>query len=316
LNITDIAASVLGGTLAGQVNVQSSADGVLNITSDIQTSNVQLDPLLRTVAKTGKVADGVTNLDLSLKSSGKSPYDLVSNFNGNGTSKLDINSLVLYGINVDAIVNAVHAIEEDNYSSALSMTASNFREGRSRFEDASLPLTITNGVLSWPETALKSERLSVITQGTVNFLAWTLNVPNNVVVNTSEGRRIDAIQINTSGSLDNPQTKTDSSAITAKLRDKASRLIEKNIPESAKDFLAPFLGGSQTPEKVVPIETPQTAPSETTPPVYNAPADTGAPTELTPAPEAESAPEPAQETAPQPSAEEQVIQGVFDVLGN
>lgn len=323
LNITDIAAGLLGGTLAGKVGVQSNADGVLNITSDLKAGNVQLDPLLRTVAKTGKVAEGTTNLDLGLTSSGKSPYDFVSNFNGNGTSKLDINSLIIYGINVDAIVNAVNAIEENDYTGALGLTATNFREGKSRFENASLPLTIKNGVLTWPETPLKSERLSVITKGTVDFLSWTLNVPNNVVVNTAEGRRIDAVQINTTGSLDNPKTKTDSSAITAKIQDKASQFIEKNAPEGVKDFLAPFLGGSKTPEKVVPITPEVTTPKvttpaattaapapapTTTPAVYNAPAptpDSGEPTllilpdpatESTPAPESEAP----QETTPAP----------------
>lgn len=325
LKVSDVTGGFMGGTINANANMDADANGVLTAKGDVKAANINLDQFTRALAKTDKVVDGTGSLDLNINSKGASSNALVNALNGSGT--LAGKSIIVYGLNIDDLVTAVNAAEDDNWSDALQMTSTNFREGSSKFNDASIPLTIQNGVLTWPATDITSTRSKITTQGRLDFPAWLINVQNNVQINTAEGRSIDALQITTTGSMDAPQTKTDSSAISNKLKERAGKLINKKLgdklPTGVKDALGTFLGTTPKTEAAAPVVAPAatTTPPAATPatatPTTAAPAEpaasTAAPvaTETAPAPATEAAPV---EAKPEPSAEEQVINGVLNSI--
>ncbi len=330
LKLSDVSGGFMGGTVNMNANLDADASGVLSAKGDVKANNINLDQFTRALAKTDKAVSGTGALDLSINSKGASSSALVNALNGSGT--LSGKSIVVHGINVDDLVTAFNAAEDDNWTSALQMTATNFSQGTTSYNDASIPLTIQNGVLTWPATQLKSTRSILTTEGRLDFPAWLINISNNVQINTAEGRTYEALQITTTGSMDNPQTKTDSSAISNKLKDRAGKLINKKLgdklPTGVKDALGTFLGTTPKATETAPVTAPvTTAPAATTPaPVYNPPAAapaTVAPVEPDPitsaepaaveTPAAEPAPEAAPvEAAPEPNAEEQIINGVLN----
>lgn len=328
LKLSDVSGGFMGGTIKLNANLDADANGVLSAKGDVKAAGINLDSFTRALAKTDKVVDGVGSLDLSINSKGASPNALVNALNGSGT--LDGKSLIVYGLNIDDLVTAVNAVEDDEWSSALQMTGANFRNGSSKFNDASIPLTIQNGVLTWPATDITSTRSKITTQGRLDFPAWLINVSNNVQINTAEGRTIEALQIATTGSMDAPKTTTDSSALSNKLKERAGKLINKKLgdklPTGVKDALGSFLGTTPKATETAPVViTP--APT-TTAPATTAPAATSTTPVATttpaaapvaePAPAAapaatETAPAPAPvEAEPEPSVEEQVINGVLN----
>ena len=275
LTLKDVSGGFMGGTINADASVASSG-GLIAAKGTMKATNVNLGSLTQALVKTDKTVSGIGNLDLSVTSSGTSPNALIRSLGGSGTLKGQ--NLVINGLNIESMVNAVNAVEDDNWANALGLVNTSFNNGSSKFDDATIPLTIASGVLTWPETTLKNPRAEVLTKGRLDFPAWTVDIANRVVIATSEGRRIDALQIATTGSLDNPQTKTDSSAITSKVKDRAAKLINKKAPENLKKILNPLLG-IETPAAVTPTETapaaatttPEPAAAKTVAPVQEAP---------------------------------------------
>lgn len=307
LDLSDVAGGFMGGSLKANAQVKNNG-GTLNTKGNVNADSIQLGPLTQALVKTGRTVEGVGDLDLQVTSSGASSSALINGMNGSGTVKT--RTLVVRDLNVQNLVKAFTDVEDKNWTSALLGGAQGFRNGTTAFEDATIPITIQNGIGTWPATTLKNPSAEIVTQGRLDLPAWNCNIENSVTVITHERRMERAIVFSTTGSLDNPQTKTNSAGIESKLQDRAGKLLKKHVPEKYKGMLNNLLGKE---EEVAPIVAPTPTPSGSSTTTTPAPAAAtqstptlqSAPVAEDPAPAAttQAAPEPAPAAAePAPAA--------------
>jgi AsmA protein len=287
LNLAINKASLYGGTAVGTITASAGAQSV---GADLDFTGIQIEPFLMALKGDTRLS-GTAAMKLNVKGSGSSQQAIVSNLNGNGAIKITDGSIK--GMNLAQFWRDMkHGFLFDNPSQSTD------------FSELSGTYTITQGVVSNSDLAMKSPALRLSGKGTVNLPQRTVNyrlVPSVVTTLKGQGGK-DAsgldIPIDISGSIDNPSVTPDLAGMVQKQLANPEELKKtiKNVGESVKDFNSvddigrALLGG-----KKEPVAQPAPAPAANTVPAPAAPASAPA-------------------VQPAPTKEEQIMQGVGGLL--
>ena len=288
-------ASLYSGTLKGTLS--ASAGG--SVGTNVTLTGIQIEPFLTALNGQSRIR-GKANLELNMKAAGNSQRAMVSALNGNG--RFSVADGALKGMNLASFWR-------DARKGFL------FSEGGSKstdFSELAGTFTIANGVVSNQDLSMKSPFLRVTGKGTVNLPPRTINYRITPVITDAmkgQGGANEsgiAVPLDITGSFDNPSVAPDVTGMISDTLKDPKKLEDtiKNIDKNIKNLNSPedigkaLLGGFGNKPEAAPSQAAPATPAPT--PTHGA----------VPAPQPQVQPAP----AAQPKPEEQLMQGVGDLL--
>jgi len=207
---------------------EAAGNAVLNVAQDTPRSNVnlrvntiQVGPLLQDVLEKDFLV-GAANADINLAMAGDDPEKIKKTLNGKG--ELQFNDGAIVGIDLSAMAR--------NVGAAFGLTKKGEKRPRTDFTELVVPFTIKNGVVSTPQSSIKSPFIRITAVGTADLVKETLDFRvDPQAVATIKGQGDEAkrsgimVPILVSGTFSEPKFRPDLSAAT-------KQRIEKGIFES------------------------------------------------------------------------------------
>jgi AsmA protein len=147
-----------------------------------------------------------------------------------------------------------------NVQAAFGLAEKSEQKPKTDFAELKAPFTITNGVVSTPQTSLKSPLLRVMANGTADLVKETLNFRvEPKVVGTIKGQGDETqrsgimVPVLVTGSFSSPKFRPDLKSVAKQQlqekvleSEKVKKILEKeelkNIQETTKDLLKGLLG--------------------------------------------------------------------------
>lgn len=290
LDIRDISGGLFGGkvTMSGQVSAKQ-ADQPLSIRTDINASDVNLTNLVKAaLAQNKDRVIGTGGFNLSLNTTGLSSSALIFGLNGDGaikTSDLKVNGIDL--------AKVTEAISDESFTDLAAVVQGAFRSGQTPFEPINHQITIREGTMPVNNFTLVSPTAKIISNGSVSFSNWMMNVTNTV--DFTDPDDLPNVEMTIKGPLNAPQQSVANDILVSFIKNKYGAKIQNKVNELIGDKL-----GADSPAGAI-INNLLGLPQPTQQPPAN-----------------DNVEQPLQEQAPQqqeqPKLEEQLIRGLFDRL--
>ncbi len=207
LNIASL--ETFGGAITGVVKLNGAGDRA-GFGVNLKGSGVQVEPLLKAVAKNDKIT-GTAQFTVDVDATGASQAQMMQNLDGNGT--ISIRDGMVKGVNLAQMAR--------NIRSAFGAAASGAKDSSTNtdFTELGGSYTIKSGIVSNQDLAMKSPYIRLSGKGQVNLPAYTINyrmVPELVDTGKGQGGKDKegiAVPIVIIGPLDNPSFTPDLASI-------------------------------------------------------------------------------------------------------
>lgn len=313
LDINAVKGGLFDGAIDMSGRISAKQEGQpLSATAKINAQNVDLNRLIQAALSQDKRrVTGVGSFNMDLQTSGLSSSALVYGLNGDG--RINTNDLIIHGIDLGKITEAVSDESLTDLSQAFRA------EGQTAFEAVDHPLTIREGTMPVNNFNLVSPTATLISNGEVSFARWHMDLVNTVNF-TGEFDDVPSIEMKIAGPLNAPQQNVASDVLRSFITNKYGGKIQDKVQE----FIGKELGEDNPASGLINnlLGLPQKQPATQQPAVAPAPAETDpapavndnnvAPQEQAPV---SAEPEPAAEPQPQASPEEQLINGLINQFG-
>ncbi len=208
LDVTQIEADTLGGTLAGSVQVDAATSGNPSLLVRINGNGLDLGAILASFGKPREVRGGKTELAVDLTMRGNSPHAWASSASGNvrvvaGRATL-VNTKIDVSSSLDKLFGAVNPFRESDPSTEMIC--------------AVVRLPFANGVARVDRTvAFETSKLGVLASGTLDLRSETVDFSIKPKVNS--GLPVDiphlADLVRFAGPMTAPQIQVDAAASVA-----------------------------------------------------------------------------------------------------
>jgi len=291
LDINTIKGGMFGGGFDMSGKVTAKAEGQpLSITSTINANNFDLSKFVKAALSQNKErVTGKGSLNLNLSASGLSSSALIYSLNGDG--QVTAGDLVVKGID---LAKVTEAISDESLTDLAAVVQGAFKTGQTPFNPIDHTITIREGTMPVNNFTLVSPTASLISNGTVSFSNWNMDVKNTVDFTNPDD--LPNVDMTIKGPLDAPKQSVASDVLRSFIMNKYGAKIQNKVDKLLGDKL------KDTPAAGL-INNLLGLPQKQVAPVEQAPA----------ANDNQVAPAPAEEQ-PQPKIEEQLIRGLFDQL--
>jgi AsmA protein len=222
-------AKLFDGSINGAISV-TPRDNYINTSVNMNASNVQIEPLLKTLNNDDRIS-GTGTLKLAFTGRGKSQSELMSTLSGNGS--VMIRDGAIKGINLAEMAR--------NVQSAFKQVERGSQ--KTDFAELGGTYTIASGVISNKDLSMKAPFVRLKGEGKIDLPNYTINyrlLPE--IVNTRQGQdgkdKVGiVVPILVSGALDNPQFAPDLQSIIQDAINNPEKLKEnvKAVKEQIKE---------------------------------------------------------------------------------
>ncbi len=243
LDIADVEAGTLGGTLAGRVLVDAAAPGNPSLHVRVNGNGLDLGAILASFGKPREVRGGKTELAVDLVMRGASPHAWASSATGNvrmvvGRATL-VNTKLDLSSSLDKLFGAINPFRESD--PATDMTCAVVR------------LPFANGIARVERTvAFETNKLGVLASGTLDLRNETVDFSIRPKVNS--GLPVDiprlADLVRFSGPMTAPQVQVDAAASVAAIASVGAAVSTGGLSAIGQALLARVEGGGGTPCQV------------------------------------------------------------------
>jgi uncharacterized protein involved in outer membrane biogenesis len=222
LTLDDVSAGLFGGraSINGVVKSGAAAKDPLSITGKMNANNVNAQELMSAVmGKASYVMSGtISNLDVSVASTGGSVANLIQTLDGTGT--MNGKDITVTGVDIVALSNAAGGSYKPlDRLGALSKTVGS--SNQTKFDTFASEFAIEDGIVNVKKATFENSDATMNTTGNVNLPAWTLNLTNKLIMKSNEA---EPITFTINGSLDNPAQ----SGLQNLLMNRVDKLINKD----------------------------------------------------------------------------------------
>jgi len=200
---------------------------------------------------------GTLDLTQKISFNGASPAAIISSLNGDGEFK--VTDGVINGIDLDALAAK---LDRPNSLTDFAAIIDQARAGgETNIGNLTMPITIRSGVVTVPNTPIKTQKTAMSLQGTVNLP--TKQVDMSGQIQFVEQRNLPALTLLVKGPMNNPQKSFDTRSFTSFYAQKATEKLQ----QKAVDKLGKILGlpKSDTATPTAPTEPAAPAPVATPP---------------------------------------------------
>jgi len=286
---------IKGGLFDGDINlsgrVEAREEGQpLSLQSTMKAADVDLSQfVMAAMAQNKDRVTGTGTIDLTLNANGLSSSALIYSLNGDGT--IQTSDLVVKGID---FAKVTEAIADESLTDLANVVQGAFRSGQTPFEPINHPITIREGAMAVDNFTLVSPTANIISDGAVNFAAWTMDVKNTV--DFTDPDDLPNVEMTLKGPLNAPQQNVANDVLISFIRNKYGQKIQEKVNELVGDSPAGALINN----------------------ILGLPPQAKEP-QLETAEDAQASPEEAEEDTQSqqqqpPRLEEQLIRGLFDRL--
>ncbi len=298
LDINTIKGGLFDGSVDLSGRLSAKAEGQpLSITSKIATSNIDLSKLVKAALSQNKErVVGTASFNIDLSTTGLSSSALIYALNGDG--KITTSDMIIKGIDLGKVTEA---ISDESLTDLAAVVQGAFKTGQTPFVALDHPIVIREGAMPLNALTLVSPTANIISDGTVNFASWTMNVKNTVDFTNPDD--LPSVEMTLKGPLNAPQQSVANDILVSFIKNKYGAKIQNKVNELIGDKLGTdspaagiinnLLGLPQQPQKQV-QPTPAPAANDNI--------------------EAEPQAVAPSEPQTQPKLEEQLIKGLFDQL--
>lgn len=311
MTIGEAKADVYGGKMDLTATAKSaSAEKGAPVTFNVKSAfnDVGLEPLAASFSGARPIkARGNVSLTLDAQSTGISPSALISALSGKGS--INGKNIVMEGFDLAAISRSLVSTTKvaDNVTGLAKAAKAG---GETAFDTIDGPFTITEGVIAFPNLAMKGPSASVSNVGQISLPRWTIDM--NTTIDLAEPPDAPNLAVRFQGPLDKPGNTFASNAMESYIQSRVTDKVQKVIGEKLGDklggqpelnnLLNGVLGGGQA---KAPAPAPTPAPAQAEPQI--------APSSGESAPAAETAPAPVPEKKQSTEKEmlNNVLQGII-----
>lgn len=190
-------AKLFGGAMQGLITL-TPRKNALSVSTNLDASNIQIEPFLKTLNDDSRIS-GTGAFKLTFSGTGSNQAELISSVDGHGS--IMIRDGAIKGVNLAQMAR--------NIKSAF--TAQNPGAQQTDFAELGGTYTISNGVISNQDLAMKAPFVRLKGSGIIHLPDYTIHyrlVPELVETSKGQGGKDKtgiAVPILVSGSLDNPQ---------------------------------------------------------------------------------------------------------------
>lgn len=161
INVTPLAATLYGGRMVGQVNLDARGQQPI-IKSENRLSGIQVGPLLRDFTGKQEWLRGQANIDYRLHTTGATFATMKANINGE--ANFSVTNGTVAGVDIDRLLRQANALLQGG---ALPVAQ---RDDRTDFTSFSGSLQIKNGLISNHDLSLISPLLRISGKGSAHLV--------------------------------------------------------------------------------------------------------------------------------------------------
>lgn len=210
--LSNFSAELYGGVTAGSLHIENQNPPAYRLRQ--QAENVQILPLMQDFLRYGKVA-GLGDAAIDFTTRGRNRRELTQNLNGRLNLKLQKGALI--GIDIDNIISRIRPGQA--------------RDARTSFNRFTLNSLIQNGTGRHQNAELITDRLYILSNGSLDLNRLTMN--ENMLVGI-KGSNAAAIPLNIRGTVDKPSVTLNYHSLTHGLATPEEK--QKALSETLKEW--------------------------------------------------------------------------------
>jgi len=255
LDINAIKGELFDGAfdMSGKITAKAAGQP-LSITSKINATNVDLSKFVKAaMSQNRERVTGKGNLDLNISASGLSSSALIYSLNGDG--QITTGDIVIKGID---LAKVTEAISDESLSDLAAVVQGAFKAGQTPFNPVDHKIIIREGTMPINNFMLVSPTANLISNGTVSFSNWNMDVKNTVdFINPDDLPNVD---MTIKGPLNAPKQSVASDVLRSFIMNKYGAKIQNKIDKLLGDKLkdTPAAGVINNllglPQKKTPVE--------------------------------------------------------------